>query len=104
MPYWLNRRTRVRHADPSCKAVLLSARYLENAYEADDPRKPGERIVELPDPETAEERAAIEAFTSPCIHCVPGARALWDSFPADFEQTYEYDEYDESETEDDGGM
>jgi hypothetical protein len=100
MPYWLNRRTRVRHADPNCKAVLLSARYLDTEYESDDPRKPDTRIVELPDPETSEEVAAVEAFTTPCIHCVPGASALWAFFPADFEQTYEYDEYGDDEGQD----
>ena len=95
VPYWINRKTRVRHTDPHCRALGLSARYIDAN---DDPdaqraqRKRSGRIAKLPEATGSDELAAIEAFTTPCVHCVPGARSLWASFPLDFEQTYEYDE------------
>ena len=54
-------------------------------------RKRRGRIVKLPDPEDEREAEAVRAFTTPCVHCSPGARELWRHFPATFERTYEYD-------------
>lgn len=95
VPYWVNRKTRVRHSDPQCRALGLSARYIDAIDDPDAPRaqrKHSGRIAELPEAAGADELAAIEAFTTPCVHCVPGARSLWAAFPLDFEQTYEYDD------------
>ena len=92
MPYWINRKTRVRHRDPRCRALDLSARYIDDIDSDREARKRAGRIVEIPDASSHDELTAIEAFTTPCVHCVPGARSLRSSFPLDFEQTYEYDE------------
>jgi len=54
-------------------------------------RKRRGRIVEHSDPEDEREAEAIGTFTSPCVHCWPGARELWKHFPDTFERTYEYD-------------
>jgi hypothetical protein len=92
VPVWINRKTRVRHVDPECPAIRLSERYLTDVWDDLDPRRPTDRIAELPDPTDPHEKQAIEAFTTPCTRCVPGARKLYDSFPIYFERTYEYDE------------
>jgi hypothetical protein len=49
---------------------------LDDLYRDEPERKPTARIVELPDPTDAVEAEAIEAFSRPCVLCVPGAREL----------------------------
>ncbi len=89
---FINRRTRVRHADPDCSALRQSKQMLEEFYADEPSRRPTRRIVEVPDPSDAAEAEAVRDFTYPCIYCVPGARESWASFPIDFEEPYEYDE------------
>jgi hypothetical protein len=36
-------------------------------------------------PRDEEELRALEAFTTPCTLCIPGARELWAKCPVDFE-------------------
>jgi hypothetical protein len=91
LPLYVNRKTRVRHVNPQCPALRQSESLLDEAWEHDPERRPTARIVEIPDPADPDELEAVHAFTTPCVWCVPGARALWASFPLDFERTYEYD-------------
>jgi hypothetical protein len=55
-----------------------------------------DRIYELSDDESAEVRAAVEAFTVPCRLCVPGAREQGQLVPFYFVvEGHEEDEDDE---------
>jgi hypothetical protein len=92
VPIYINRRTRVRHADPECSALRLSQNYLDDEYADMPERRPTARVVELPDPSDPAEIEAIRDFTYPCQRCVPGARESWKSFPIEFEDPYEYEE------------
>jgi hypothetical protein len=93
--FYVNRKNRKRHADPDCRALKLTRELFQDMHESgfydgyeeseDEPPPTYEtRVVEI-DPATPEEVAALEAFTIPCKLCVPGARALWEHFPYDFE-------------------
>ena len=82
LPLWINRGTRRRHVDPTCRALALSA---ERGAESE---KGGsyvrDRIYELPDDVETEVLTAVEEFTVPCKLCVPGARAMGALVPFNF--------------------
>jgi hypothetical protein len=60
--------------------------WFEDYEEIEEEPPPTEetRFVKV-EPRDEEELGALEAFTLPCILCVPGARTLWDKCPVDFE-------------------
>ena len=72
MPLYVNRFTRRRLVDPSCRAIR------EPAGGADDDHfgetRPPARILEIAEPTDPAEIQALRDFTSPCTFCVPGAR------------------------------
>ena len=90
-----NRFNRKRHLDPGCRYLRLARESLSVSWASglyDD----YEEVEGVPPP-TEETRfvavklrnetelRALEAFTSPCILCVPGAKELWAKCPVDFE-------------------
>jgi hypothetical protein len=89
MTLYINRYTRVRHADPACSALRRS---FEMAGSLDGVQPPL-RIAQLPEPADADEAEAIRQFTHPCTICVEGARESWDALPIVFESRHELDPY-----------
>jgi hypothetical protein len=90
-----NRYNRKRHLDPGCRYLRLAREMLaetwamgiyDNYEEVEGVPPPTEetRFVEVIPSNQAELRA-LEAFTSPCILCVPGAKELWAKCPVSFE-------------------
>jgi hypothetical protein len=91
--FWVNRgrSNRKRHLDNKCRFLVKAREMYDEEYGdalsggyADERMTPKERFVRVR-PKTANELAAVEAFTTPCIECVPGARELWKLCPVDFE-------------------
>jgi hypothetical protein len=95
--YYVNRNpaNRKRHADPDCRGLRVAREWLAelhetgfyDGFEESEGRPPPTdetRFVEVR-PRNAQELAALEAFTIPCLLCMPGARALKAACPVDFE-------------------
>lgn len=87
MTLYVNRYSRVRHADPACSALRRS---FEMAGSLDGTQPPL-RIAQLPEPTDEAEAEALRTFTYPCTICVEGARASWDALPIVFESRDELD-------------
>jgi hypothetical protein len=92
---YVNRKTACGTSTPVAMRCATRARCFDDLYRDEPERKPTARIVELPDPTDAVEAEAIEAFTRPCVLCVPGARELSQALPFEFEDPDEYEPYGE---------
>jgi hypothetical protein len=79
MPMWINRGTRRRHVDPTCRALKLSEERGAESEAAGSLVR--DRIYELSDDEPTEVIEAVEEFTVPCRLCVPGARKMGELVP-----------------------
>jgi hypothetical protein len=88
-----NPNNRKRHVDPDCRALELAREWLLEMQDSHIERYEDNEITEetrfvAVTPNDAEELAALEAFTTPCRMCVPGAEELWQRCPVTFEPRY----------------